>query len=287
MPAEDEEVDIDPALRRYLTEVCVHLETIDHYTLLEVPRDAQVREIKRAYLRLASQLHPDRFFRKRLGSYRANLQRLFTQITVAHDVLTSTERRAEYDEELRRRPPGDGNSWTSSAPFASPLPPAPTAPPTPGTGAGPQTRAAGPGPRPRTEGAPSAPLDPADPAARKAAMAALAARFADAKAQARQLGEAGMRARAAGDLVAAAESYRNALRRTPGDPALAAALAEVERASAERVAESRRKQDVLEEKYGHWAEAAASWQRVLDAFPADDEARRRLAGALEKARAGR
>jgi cytochrome c-type biogenesis protein CcmH/NrfG len=118
-------------------------------------------------------------------------------------------------------------------------------------------------------------------------MDALAARFADAKAQARQHAEAGARARAAGDLVGAAEAYRNALRRTPADPALTAALAEVERASTERVAESRRKQAVLEEKYGHWAEAATSWQRVVDAFPSDNEARRRLADALERARARR
>lgn len=118
-------------------------------------------------------------------------------------------------------------------------------------------------------------------------MDALAARFADAKAQARQLAEAGARARTAGDLVGAAEAYRNALRRTPADPALTAALADVERASTERVAESRRKQAVLEEKYGHWAEAATSWQGVVEAFPSDDEARRHLANALERARARR
>lgn len=272
MPGDDEEVDIDPGLRRYVTEACERLDSIDYYALLEVPRGAQTKEIKRAYLRLAGKLHPDRFFRKRLGSYKTGLQRLFTQITVAHDVLTSAEQRAEYDEELRRRPPSGGPA--APFPVASPLPPSPAA----------QVAAGGPA-------APSGPTAPAalprDPAARKAAMDALAARFADAKAQARQHAEAGARARAAGDLVGAAEAYRSALRRTPGDPALATALAEVERASAERVAESRRKQAVLEEKYGHWAEAATSWQRVLDAFPSDDEARRRLAGAIERARARR
>ena len=39
-------------------------------------------------------LHPDRFFRKRLGSYQVGLQRLFTAITIAHDTLTSPEQRA-------------------------------------------------------------------------------------------------------------------------------------------------------------------------------------------------
>ncbi|MGH7437781.1 MAG: DnaJ domain-containing protein [Polyangiaceae bacterium] len=259
MPGDDEEVDIDPALRRYVTDACARLDTIDHYTLLEVPRTAKERDIKRAYLRLVGRLHPDRFFRKRLGSYKPGLQRLFTQITTAHDVLTTPELRAEYDEELSRRYPG-GAADGVPAGSSSPLPPSPVAPT-------------------------AAPAH--DPGARKAAMDALAARFADAKAQARQLAETAGRARAAGDLVAAAEAYRNALRRTPGDPALTAALAEVERGAAERVAESRRKQALLEERYGHWAEAASSWQRVLDAFPADDDARRHLAGALERARVGR
>jgi hypothetical protein len=118
-------------------------------------------------------------------------------------------------------------------------------------------------------------------------MDALAARFLDAKAKARQHVEAGARAAAAGDLVGAAEAYRTALRLVPGDAASEAALREIERMTAGRVAESRRKQAMLEERYGHWAEAAASWKRVLEAAPGDEEARRRLAGALEKARAHR
>lgn len=271
---DDEEVDIDPALRRYVTEACERLHTIDHYALLEVPRSAQTKEIKRAYLRLVGKLHPDRFFRKRLGSYKAGLQRLFTQITVAHDVLTSAAQRAEYDEELLRRPQVDV-AGLGPRPQTSD----PSAPSAPGTAS---ANTSGP-----TAAAKAPTTAASEPAARKAAMDALAARFADAKAQARQHAEAGARAEAAGDLVAAAEAYRNALRRTPGDPAFAAALVEVERASAERVAESRRKQAVLEEKYGHWAEAATSWQRVVDAFPSDDEARRHLADALERARAPR
>jgi Flp pilus assembly protein TadD len=92
---------------------------------------------------------------------------------------------------------------------------------------------------------------------------------------------------AAGDLVAAIEAYRAALRLAPGDAAFETALREVERTTAGRVAESRRKQAMLEERYGHWVEAAASWQRVLDVSPDDAEARRRLAVTLDKSSAGR
>jgi cytochrome c-type biogenesis protein CcmH/NrfG len=85
--------------------------------------------------------------------------------------------------------------------------------------------------------------------------------------------------------VTAAEAYRTALRYTPEDASLKAAYAEVQRAAGERVAESRRRQAILEERYGHWAEAAASWRRVTEAMPDDEEARQRLASALERSRA--
>jgi curved DNA-binding protein CbpA len=252
---DEEDVDIDVGLRAYVKDTCARLDEIDHYALLDVPRGADVRTIKRAYQRLAGRLHPDRFFRKRLGSYKAGLQRLFTQITIAHDTLTSPEQRAAYDATL-------GAPSPRRVVGPSPAPPRPS-----------------PGP------ASSSASVAADK--RKAAMDALAARFLDAKAKARQLAETGARATAAGDLVAAIEAYRSALRLAPGDAALEGALREVERTTAGRVAESRRKQAMLEERYGHWVEAAASWQRVLDVSPDDAEARRRLAVALDKSSAGR
>jgi curved DNA-binding protein CbpA len=256
--AEDENVDIDVELRKYLVEMCARLDTIDHYSLLDVPRTADSKTIKRAYNRLAGRLHPDRFFRKNLGSYKAGLQRVFTQITIAHDTLTSPEQRAEYDATLGPAPAQPAGAPSPAPPPAAPAPPAPTGP----SAAAMQEK-------------------------RKTAMDALAARFLDAKAKARQHVEAGARAAAAGDLVGAAEAYRTALRLVPGDAASEAALRDIERMTAGRVAESRRKQAMLEERYGHWAEAAASWQRVLEAAPGDEEARRRLAAALEKSRARR
>ena len=249
----DEDVDIDVELRRYVTDVVGRLDAIDHYALLEVPRDADRKAIKRAYFRLVGLLHPNRFFGKRLGSYKAGLLRLFTQVTMAYETLSSKERREEYDASLAPQVAGAPPPRAAPAPVPSPAPP------------------------------------PPPPAAdrRQAAMDALKQRFLDARAGARQHAEAGARARAAGDAVAAAEAYRAALRLAPDDAAIKAALAEVLHVGDARVAESRRKQAMLEERYGHWAEAAASWQKVVELCPDDAEARTRHAAAVERSRGAR
>lgn len=252
-PSDGEDVDIDVALRRYVTDACARLDEIDHYELLEVPRDSDVKAIKRAYFRLAAVLHPDRFFGKRLGSYKAGLLGLYGRLTMAYETLSVPARRAEYDASL-----GAPRLATAGAPaLRFPVvakPPAPAAPPAPDR--------------------------------RQQAMEALKQRFVDGKASARQHAEAGARARAAGDFVTAVEAYRTALRHAPEDAALKTALEEVQRGAGERVAESRRRQALLEERYGHWAEAAESWRRVTEVRPDDAEARERLANALARSRAG-
>jgi tetratricopeptide (TPR) repeat protein len=79
------------------------LDTLDHYGLFELERDAEKKAIKRAYFRLAATFHPDRFFGKQLGSTRTSVERIFERLTAAHDTLTNAATRAEYDARLPRR----------------------------------------------------------------------------------------------------------------------------------------------------------------------------------------
>jgi curved DNA-binding protein CbpA len=95
-----EDVDIDEPLRRRVLDLLRKLEDIDHYALLGVDAGADKRTLKRAYFELAARYHPDRYFRKRLGSFKARMETIFGRITLAHDVLTSHERREEYDAYL-------------------------------------------------------------------------------------------------------------------------------------------------------------------------------------------
>lgn len=62
----------------------------DHYTTLGVGRDATAEEIKKAYRRLARQLHPD----VNPGPEAAEQ---FKQVSRAYDVLSNSEKRRVYD----------------------------------------------------------------------------------------------------------------------------------------------------------------------------------------------
>ena len=62
----------------------------DYYDLLEVRRDADDQEIKKAFRRLARQLHPD-------VSEEPDAEARFREVTEAYEVLSNSETRALYD----------------------------------------------------------------------------------------------------------------------------------------------------------------------------------------------
>jgi curved DNA-binding protein CbpA len=100
-----EDADLDDDLKRLVLQTHRALDRIDHYGLLNVGRDADRKAVKRAYYDLAAKFHPDRYFRKKLGSFKSRMEAVFGRLTLAHDTLTDRERRAEYDaylEEQRR-----------------------------------------------------------------------------------------------------------------------------------------------------------------------------------------
>jgi DnaJ-domain-containing protein 1 len=69
----------------------------DAYQLLDVTRDADEREVRRAYFRLSKEFHPDRFFGKNIGEYRERVSQIFKSIKAAFELLSDAERRAEYE----------------------------------------------------------------------------------------------------------------------------------------------------------------------------------------------
>jgi curved DNA-binding protein CbpA len=87
--------------QRRVSELYDKLNRMDHYRLLGVSATDDAKAIKRAYFALAKTHHPDRWFRKDVGSLRAKIDAIFGAMTTAEATLTNAESRAEYDVYLR------------------------------------------------------------------------------------------------------------------------------------------------------------------------------------------
>jgi curved DNA-binding protein CbpA len=98
-----EEVDIPIEQRKVLLGLFFAIDIATHYELLGVPLQADRKEVKQAYFERVNALHPDRFFGRSIGSYKARIERVFTALTKAHDTLTKRQSRADYDAYLASR----------------------------------------------------------------------------------------------------------------------------------------------------------------------------------------
>jgi curved DNA-binding protein CbpA len=75
---------------------------MDHYQILGVSRTASAAEVRKAYVQLAKERHPDRFSDPR---QREEAQEFFKQLTTAFNTLSNDRTRREYDAELERPRP--------------------------------------------------------------------------------------------------------------------------------------------------------------------------------------
>ena len=67
----------------------------DYYAVLDVEETASADDIRKAYLKLAKALHPDRFPND--PEKRSEAQAKFGVVTRAHDILGDSDKRTEYD----------------------------------------------------------------------------------------------------------------------------------------------------------------------------------------------
>lgn len=74
-----------------MTTAGVQMEFKDYYKILGVPDDADLKEIKKAYRKLALAYHPDM-------NADEEAEEKFKEVAEAYEVLKNSERRAEYDE---------------------------------------------------------------------------------------------------------------------------------------------------------------------------------------------
>lgn len=72
-------------------------EKISHFLLLGVSPDASAEEVRKAWLARSRDFHPDRFFRKRLGSYQEKMEDIFHRLRLASEVLLDPASRRRYE----------------------------------------------------------------------------------------------------------------------------------------------------------------------------------------------
>jgi curved DNA-binding protein CbpA len=97
----EEAVELEPDRKRVILDTFYRLDELDHYELLGVPRQADRRAIRARYHQVINVFHPDRYYGKRLGSFKAKLERIFQRLTEAHEVLARSDARADYDVYLK------------------------------------------------------------------------------------------------------------------------------------------------------------------------------------------
>lgn len=90
------EVDIPEATRRLIIAVRRQIGRTDYFALLGESRDADKRQLKRAYFRLSKEFHPDRFFGKKTGPFEPWLGVIFESLSKAFDVLGDDKSRERY-----------------------------------------------------------------------------------------------------------------------------------------------------------------------------------------------
>ncbi|HVN37907.1 MAG TPA: DnaJ domain-containing protein [Myxococcota bacterium] len=87
-----------------------------YHDLLGVERNADAKEIKRAYFRLSREYHPDRYFRRDLGHFGARLERIFRKVAEAYELLSDPNTRAEIERSLASGPAPSGGEYRHTVP---------------------------------------------------------------------------------------------------------------------------------------------------------------------------
>jgi tetratricopeptide (TPR) repeat protein len=91
-----EPVDLDPDRRKQILFAEASLASWSHWDALGLEWNAPPEAVKAAYLEQVKVFHPDRYAGKKLGSFRARLEKVFRRITEARDVLSDEARRRDY-----------------------------------------------------------------------------------------------------------------------------------------------------------------------------------------------
>ncbi len=292
-PAElDEDVDLDLPRRRKVLDYFYRLDTATHYELLEVSTQSEKKEIKDAYFKIVGIFHPDKYYGKNLGTFKTKLERVFQRLTEAQEVLSRKATRDEYDaylesqkrtkrleqafrgqstelEAVRRRIEQEArvSERASHAPASASAPPP----------SDPEERRRSLARKLRGSLAPPARNSAPPPEVSRAAIQEhvadeLKRRYESRLSQARESQvkkyiEAADASMATRDVISAANALRIAVTLAPDDAALKARFDDTQEKASALLADTYLEQAKYEETNKHWAEAAATYEKVSRGKP--------------------
>lgn len=94
----EENIDIDADRQREIEALEAKMGGTNHYEFLGVASGASTEEVRTAFHALSRKFHPDRFFGKNLGSFKARLDKVFKRLVEANQTLTDPEKLKAYLE---------------------------------------------------------------------------------------------------------------------------------------------------------------------------------------------
>ncbi len=96
----EEGVEIAEEDKKKILSTYENLDNLNYYKILGIKKSSDRREIKRAYFALSREFHPDRYFRKSIGRFKAILEAIFKKVSEAYEVLYDSKSREEYDKSI-------------------------------------------------------------------------------------------------------------------------------------------------------------------------------------------
>jgi curved DNA-binding protein CbpA len=93
---------IDEELQKRIHETFHVSAKQNHYEILGVKTDARRSDIRNAYFAISKTFHPDAYFGKELGEYKAKMEVIFRRATDAYEALGRPKKREAYDRYLRQ-----------------------------------------------------------------------------------------------------------------------------------------------------------------------------------------
>jgi curved DNA-binding protein CbpA len=100
----DATLDLDTDLQRRILEFEAKLDEASYHEILGVGKGTEPRDIKRAYFQLSKQFHPDRYFRRNVGSHAVRLDRIFKHVALAYELLSDPAPRTEIEKRMASMP---------------------------------------------------------------------------------------------------------------------------------------------------------------------------------------